>query len=209
MSKYVKNLIADHLRDRLRGVNEALLVDVIGLNAVANDKLRSELRGKNIQVLVVKNSLAQRAAEGTPLSPMFAGLTGTSAVCWGGEDIAALAKEIARLVKDEKYKPFTLRGGVLDGQRLSEQQVVEVGKWPSRSEQLSILAAQILSPGGTLCGQLTAMGGALASQVEEAGKRKGPDSGSADSPTEEIPSPGLGDAAAVAAPAGDAPAAQE
>ena len=33
MSKYVKNLIADDLRGRLEGVDDALLVDVIGIDA--------------------------------------------------------------------------------------------------------------------------------------------------------------------------------
>ena len=41
MSKYVKNLISDHLRQQLDGVNEALLVNVIGLDANANNRQHS------------------------------------------------------------------------------------------------------------------------------------------------------------------------
>ena len=74
MSKYVKNLIAEHLRDRLQNVHDALLVNMVGLDANTNTRLRAELRGKNIHVMVVKNSLAARATEGTPLAPLFDGL---------------------------------------------------------------------------------------------------------------------------------------
>ncbi|MCC6123686.1 MAG: 50S ribosomal protein L10 [Pirellulales bacterium] len=170
MSKYVKNLISDHLRERLKDVNDALLVNVIGLKSNATMRLRNELASKNIQLLVVKNSMAARATEGTSLAPMFEGLTGTSAICWGCEDIVSLAKEITKLVRDEKNKPFEARGGVMDGERLSPEKVGQVAKWPGRAEQLAMLVGQILSPGADLVSQLTSMGGALASQIEQQGE---------------------------------------
>jgi large subunit ribosomal protein L10 len=131
------------------------------------------LRGKNIHVMVIKNSLAARATAGTPLAPMFEGLDGTAAICWGGEDIVSLAKEITKLVRDDKLKPFEARGGVMDGERLTAPQVEQVSKWPSRTEQLSILLGQILSPGALLGSQLNSVGGALASQIEQRGEEEG------------------------------------
>ena len=59
MSKPVKNLLIDDLRSRLQGVNDCLLVNVIGLNSEKTSKLRSELRKKNIHLQVIKNSMAQ------------------------------------------------------------------------------------------------------------------------------------------------------
>jgi ribosomal protein L10 len=170
MSKYVKNLIADDLRQRLQNVHDALLVNMVGLNANANTRLRKELRSKNINVVVIKNSLAARATEGTPLAPLFEGLGGTAAICWGAEDIVSLAKEITKLVKDDKNAPFAARAGVMDGERLDAAQVEQVSKWPSRTEQLSILLGQILSPGAMLASQLNSAGGALASQIEQRGE---------------------------------------
>jgi large subunit ribosomal protein L10 len=170
MSKYVKNLVTEHLRSRLKNVNDALLVNMVGLTANVNNRLRGELAGKNVNVIVVKNSLAARATEGTPLGPMFEGLSGTSAICWGCEDIVSLAKEISRMAADEKNKPFETRGGVMDGERLTADQVAYVAKWPNRLEQLSILMGQILSPGANLVSQLESVGGQLASQIEQKGE---------------------------------------
>jgi large subunit ribosomal protein L10 len=170
MSKYVKNLVSEHLRDRLRNVHDALLVNMVGLDANTNTRLRAGLRGKNIHVMVIKNSMAARATEGTPLASLFEGLCGTAAICWGGEDIVSLAKEITKLARDDKLAPFETRGGVMDGERLSALQVQQVSKWPSRAEQLSILVGQILSPGANLASQLNAVGGALASQIEQRGE---------------------------------------
>jgi large subunit ribosomal protein L10 len=168
MSKYVKNLITDHLRDRLAHVEDALLVNVIGLDANANNRLRAELGSKNIHLMVVKNSLAARATADSSLGPMFDGLTGTAAICWGGEDIVSLAKVVASLADHDQYQAFEPRGGVMDGGRITPEQVVEVSKWPSRTEQLSLLLGQILAPATVLASQVTGPGAALASQVTQA-----------------------------------------
>ena len=85
MSKFVKNLIAGHLRNRLEGVHDALLVNVVGMDANTNHRLRNELAGKHIHLLVVKNSLADLAVTGTPLEGLLAGVAGSAAICWGGE----------------------------------------------------------------------------------------------------------------------------
>ncbi len=167
MSKYVKDLITNELKSRFDGLGDALLVDVIGMESNANAELRKELRQKDIHLLVVKNSLAFRATEGTALARAFEGATGTIAVVWGGEDVISLAKEVTRLASDKKYEPFAPKGGVMDGATLSADDVRAVSKWPSRSEQLSLLVGQILSPGANLAAQILGPGGKLASQVKK------------------------------------------
>ena len=82
-----------------------------------------------------------------------------------------------RLLKEKEYAKLEARGGVMDGARLTPEQVEAVSKWPSRAEQLSLLVGQILSPGATLCGQLGAAGGALASQIKQKGEE--PEGGAA------------------------------
>jgi len=172
MSKYVKNLLTDHLREQLRGVGDALVVNLVGMDATTDNRLRKELRARNIKVVVVKNSLAERATAGTPLAPAFAGVAGSAAVCWGSEDIVSLAKEITKLARDPKFAPFAACGGVMDGERISAAQVEQVSKWPSRTEQLSLLVGQILGPAATLASQLTSAGGALASQISQLGEEE-------------------------------------
>ena len=171
MSKYLKNLIADDLKKRLDGVNDLLVVNIAGLQSNTNMALRKQLRQKKINLLMVKNSLARRATEGTVLAPAFEGMEGSAAIFWGGEDIVSLAKEVTRLAADKEFeKHFAPKGGVMGGSKLSADEVVKVSKWPSRTEQLSILVGQILSPGATLSAQLLGPGKKLASQVKKKGE---------------------------------------
>ena len=167
MSKYVKDLVTKEISKRIEGVQDALLVNVVGLTANSSVVLRKQLREKNIHLLVVKNSMAKRATEGTPLAAAFEGTEGTTAIVWGSEDIVSLAKEITKYSDDKKFESFQTTGGVMEGESLSPERVREVSKWPSRGEQLSLLVGQILGPGAKLSAALLGPGAALASQVKQ------------------------------------------
>ncbi len=170
MSKYVKDLISQELVNRLDGTEECVIANVIGLDANSTSALRKRLRDKDIRVAVVKNSLARRATEGTPLAPAFEGLTGPAAVLWGGEDFITLIKEAVELDKSEEFEEFEARGGVMDGETLDSARVKEISKWPNRVEQLSILSGQLLSPGAQLSAQMLGPGSQLCGQIKSKGE---------------------------------------
>ena len=167
MSRLVKQLVSDQLKRELDGVEELILVNVVGLSATRTTTLRRRLREKNIQLRVVKNSLARRATEGTPLAGAFADPQGPLAVVWGASDMVTLAKEIIRLADNKEFEAFKARGGVMGGAALKPEEVEQISKWPTREEQVSILLGQILAPGARLASQLTAAGAALASQIKQ------------------------------------------
>jgi len=168
MSKQVKEGITHELQDRFREVEDCVVVNVVGMGAIATTQLRKTLREKNISLLVVKNTLARRATEGTSLHPAFQGLKGSAAVAYGSEDFVSLVKEIVDIQGREKEFPnFEARGGVMDGEPLDAAKVTEISKWPNRQEQLSMLVGQLLGPGSKLSAQLLGPGGKLASQVEK------------------------------------------
>ncbi len=170
MSKYLKDLISNDLKQRLDGVSDLLVVDVMGLKSDKTVELRKQLRQQKINLLVVKNSLARRATEGTVLAPAFEGVEGSAAIIWGAEDIVSLAKVVSKLIDGKQFEPLTPKGGVMSGSRLSADDVKKVSKWPSRAEQLSLLVGQILGPGATLSAQLLGPGSKLASQIKKKGE---------------------------------------
>ena len=192
MSKYLKDLVTRDLKNQLNGVGDALLVNVIGLDAIHTSKLRSELRKKNIKLEVVKNSMALRATEGTPLAPAFEGVEGALAIVWGSDDFVSLTKEVVRLSEVKEFEGFAAKGGAMDGAKLTPAEVKSVSKWPSRLEQLSIIVGQILGPGSQLAAQLKAAGGALVSQIkthaenlEKSGGAEAPAAGGGETPPAE------------------------
>jgi ribosomal protein L10 len=170
MSKHVKELLSQEFANRLEGVQDAVLVNVVGMDANTTVVLRRQLRAKNIKMMVVRNGLARRATEGTPLANALQGMEGSLAFVWGAEDFVSLAKEVTKLNEDKAFQALQTRGGVMDGEQLTSERVKEISKWPSRQEQLSLLVGQILGPGGALAGALLGPGGTLASQIKEKAK---------------------------------------
>jgi len=173
MSKFVKQLVTRDIAKQLVGVEDAVMVSTLGMDANTTNRLRHELNKKNIHLMMVKNSLGRRATEGSRLSPLFEGSAGSIGVCWGSTDFVALVKEVVKLDKDGGvYSKFKAESGVLDGEKLTADQLAAVSKWPSREEQISILVGQILSPGATLSGALLGPGGKLASQIKQKGEEE-------------------------------------
>ena len=171
MSKYVKDLVTRDIKRRLEGIDDAVLVSCVGMDANTTNELRGELNSKEIQMLVVKNSLVRRATEGTQLSAAFEGASGQIGVCWGSSDFVSLVKELVNLDKDkDKYDKFVADGGVMDGEKLDADGLKEVSKWPSREEQISLLVGQILGPGSQLSGALLGPGRMLNSQIKQIGE---------------------------------------
>lgn len=167
MSKYVKNLLAKDIKSRLKGVSDAIIVDVIGMDSDSTFRIRKLLREKEISMLVVKRSLANRAAEETPLRNLFTEKQGSVAIVWGCEDFVSLAKEVAGIIKSDEFEKFELKGGVMDEEVLSAEKVLEVSKWPNRQEQISLLVGQILGPGANLSAQLIGPGGQIQGQIKK------------------------------------------
>ncbi|MEM9586033.1 MAG: 50S ribosomal protein L10 [Planctomycetota bacterium] len=168
MSKYVKDLVTRDIKQKLEGVEDAVLVRCTGMDANTTNELRGELDEKNITMFVVKNALARRATEGTSLAPAFEGCSGQIAVCFGSTDFVSLVKEVVRLDGDEeKYEKFVAAGGVMDGEALDPDGLVAVSKWPSREEQISMLVGQILGPGATLSAAMLGPGKMLNSQIKQ------------------------------------------
>src|SRR6266567_6745964 len=113
MSKYVKELMMDQLKSELDGNRSVLIVDFKGLDAISENKLRLDLRKKNIKVRALKNSLARRVFADVGMPDLGRFLQGPSVAVWGGDGVAELAKEISAQVK--KLKKPEIKGGAVDG----------------------------------------------------------------------------------------------
>ena len=143
MSKPIKDMLTNYLRQRYEGVNSACVVDLTGLDVATTHKLRCELRDKNGRMEVVQNRLARRAFRDTPLAPLGETLTGPSALVVA-DALVDIAKALVSFAKENKA--LTLKDAILEGdpQLLS---VAELSKMMSLAELLSEVASLISGPG--------------------------------------------------------------
>jgi large subunit ribosomal protein L10 len=167
MSKLVKKLVSRDIASRLGGVNDAIVADILAMTGDQNYAIRKAFRETGVKIMVVKRTLAAMATEGTSLRPAFGDQAGSMAVIWGCEDFVSLVRLVTKMADSGAFPKLVIKGGVMDGEALTAEQVKKVSKWPSRSEQISMLVGQILSPGANLSGQLVGPARKIAGQVKK------------------------------------------
>src|SRR3954452_6113727 len=144
MSKYVKEMMMDQLKSDLDGSRSVLIVDLKGLDAIAEHGLRRDLRKKSIKIRALKNTLARRVFSEIGLDGLSQFLAGPSVAVWGGDGVAELAKEISRQVKTLK-KP-EIKGGAVDGVVIGPSQVEDITKLPSREALIARVVGLAMAP---------------------------------------------------------------
>ena len=170
MSKYVKELEMDFLRNRLDGVEDVLLLDLQKLDGVTANKMRLDFRKKEIHLQTVSNSLAKRVFSDLGIKGADPLLAGPTSVCWGKEDIVKLAREVFDYAKG--LDDVAIKGGAVAGTTLDTKGVEDLSKSPSREELLGQLVSQLFSPVHDVINQASAMGGQIASQIDQIAEGK-------------------------------------
>jgi large subunit ribosomal protein L10 len=163
MSKPVKDIISSDYQNRYSQLNGACVVNVIGLDAITTNRLRNELKAKNIRLQVLRNSLARRALASQTLGPLAAALKGPCAIATGGESVIDVAKTLVAMKKT--YPKLELKLGMVEGDPdlLSVDQMAQL---KSRIEVLADVAQLIASPGRRLAGCIQSPAGKIAGCVK-------------------------------------------
>src|ERR1051326_7971477 len=96
VTKAKKSEQVQKLSSDLKKVNN-LIVGTFGKLTVAQDfELRKTVRAAGAKYQVVKNTLATRAAEGTPVAEALKGLKGVTSIAYTSGDPVALAKALSK-----------------------------------------------------------------------------------------------------------------
>ncbi len=188
MSKYVKELMMDQLKADLGQTRSVLILDFKGLDAVAENRLRLDLRSKQIHVRALRNALARKVFTDLGMSGLSQFLTGPSVAVWGGDGIAELAKEISDQVK--KLKAPEIKGGAVEGTIVGASQVDAITKLPSREVLIGRVVSLALAPVQRVLSLATAPASNLLAQLKTIAEPEGLES-----------EPAVGDAPAEASPA--------
>ena len=168
MSKAIKQLEMDALKQAFGGVKNLVVLSSTRLNAIAENQLRLSLRKKNVRLHQVKNSLARKVFDdlGIELKDVWGGCT---VFAYGPESVKELTKCIEAAFKEQTKKDpkfpekVTIKAAVAEGQQVSFAQAL---KMPTRLEAIGEIVGTILGPGGQLAACLTSPGGQIASQIE-------------------------------------------
>jgi ribosomal protein L10 len=172
MSKKIKELELNSLRQTMRGVKDMVLLEPLKLDSAADFELRKKLREKQIRVKMVKNSLVRKVF--TENGVQVETGSGPTLLAWGGDSIKTLSNAVDGLLKELKKDPkapdkIKVKTAVADGQPIP----MEVAKTlPTRLEAIGEVVAALLGPAASIAAALTGPASQLAgilTTIEEKG----------------------------------------
>ena len=159
--RHEKVAVVDEVRQRLSGAEAAVLTEYRGLDVPAMAALRAALREAGGEYKVYKNTLVRFAVNDLGLDLLDL-LTGPTAIAFVGEkpdgspgDAVSLARALAEFGKS--HDSLVIKGGLLDSERLTAEQVQALAKIAPREVLLAQLAGALAAPLQQFAGLLNAL----------------------------------------------------
>jgi len=155
MKKPEKQGAIDLLQGKFVRSNLAVVAEFSGMSVPELQEVKNRLRAASGEFTVVKNTLAARAAVGTPVAVLRPHFKGQMAVAFGYGDPVGMAQALKQVA--EKQKKLNIKAGVMEGQLIDLSALSRIADLPSRPVLYGQLVSRMKSPLFNFTGVLQAM----------------------------------------------------
>jgi large subunit ribosomal protein L10 len=143
-SKKQKQDEVEYLRRELEAATNLVVVQYKGLTVEQDTALRRQVRESDSKYRVVKNTLADLAAKGTPAEQLASHFDGPTAIAYNSGDPVGLAKALSDYAK--AHPVFEFRAGLVEGRVVDISTLAEIAALPSQEELLGKLLYLLNAP---------------------------------------------------------------
>jgi large subunit ribosomal protein L10 len=211
MNREQKAAAIEEVATQIQESDAVFAVDYRGISVPQAAELRTRLTDAGARFRVVKNTLTQRAADQAGAESLKEFLEGPTAFTFvvADGDVALAAKALATFRRETDL--LTFKGGVMNGEPLTAEQLEALSRLPARDVLHGQLVAMIASPITGLVRTLNALISGLViqlGQIAEQGLVGGDAPAAEEAPAEAEAAPAE-EAAAEEAPAAEEAAAEE
>ena len=184
MDREQKAAVIEEVAQQITESEAIYAVDYRGASVPQAAELRARLREADATFRIVKNTLAERAADQVGAEGLKVYLEGPTAMTFVRGDVALAAKALADFRRASGLLSF--KGGWMNGAPLSPEQVDDIARLPSRQVLYGRLVGMVASPLSGLATSLNGLIGGLARQLSQIAEQ-GLVTGSAPAPAAEAP----------------------
>ena len=140
--KNVKNV--EILTEKMSKAKSIYFTDYLGLDVLEITKLRKEFFAKDVEFVVVKNTLLKIASVNNNISLSEELLSGSTAIAISYEEPVAAAKVIKDFNKE--YDLPSVKGVLFEGNYLPAEEFNKIANLPSKEESITKFAMMVKSP---------------------------------------------------------------
>jgi len=155
----------EQLRDQLAAHKNLFLAGYEKMTVGQDFELRKTVRGAGAKYRVVKNSIAEKASEGTGSAELLKALKGMSSIAYTTGDPVALAKALTAYAKANPS--FSFRAGVVEGHVVDVAGIQALANLPAKEEIYAKLLWLINAPAQRLVTAVNGVGRNLAVVVDQ------------------------------------------
>jgi len=161
MKREDKAVIINELAQKLKEASHFYLTDISDLNAEASSMLRRKCFEKDIELVVVKNTLLRKAMEqtGTDYSEMFEVLKGATSVMF--TDTANVPGKMIQELRKKSDKPILKAAYVEESVYIGDNQLNALANVKSKNELIGDVIGLLQSPAKNVISALQSGGTTL------------------------------------------------
>ena len=157
MANSVKVGVVEELHGIFSRAKSAVVANYQGIDAEGITALRVQMRSRSVDFPVVKKNLARRAVRDTSLEVLGEDFKGPVSVLVGFEDVIAPAKALADFAKSGATKSPEIICGVVEGKKVSSEEVRALARLPSREELISQMLSVFQGPTTNFAGVISSL----------------------------------------------------
>lgn len=161
MKREDKAVIINELAQKLKEASHFYLTDISDLNAEASSMLRRKCFEKDIELVVVKNTLLRKAMEqtGTDYSEMFEVLKGATSVMF--TDTANVPGKMIQELRKKSDKPILKAAYVEESVYIGDNQLNALANVKSKNELIGDVIGLLQAPAKNVISALQSGGSTL------------------------------------------------
>ncbi|HEV2864815.1 MAG TPA: 50S ribosomal protein L10 [Pyrinomonadaceae bacterium] len=160
------------LTQQFQAATAGMIVGFKNMTVAKDQELRRQLRDAGASYSVVKNTLARKAAEGTPFEQATEHFKGVTALALADGDPVNLSKAISKFAKDNP-EVFSFKAGVVQGRVIALGDVEALATLPPKEVLISKVMFLINAQAQRLATVVSAVPRNLAVVIRQAGEQKG------------------------------------
>ncbi len=164
MEKSEKEVMIKELNEKFARARTAIVAEFSKLNVETVTRLRKKFRDSGVDYKVLKNTLARRAAKGTPVEVVSDDFTGPVAIAIGYDDVVVPAKILQEFIKD--LETIKVRSAVVEGKKVNAAGVAALAKLPGLPELRARILGMLNQPAGKLARTVAEPGSRLARLIK-------------------------------------------
>jgi large subunit ribosomal protein L10 len=166
LNREQKAQVIEEVAGAIQESNAVFAVDYRGISVPQAAELRTALRAADSTFAIVKNTLAERAADEVGADGLKELLSGPTAMTFVRGDAAAAAKALRDFRRGTGGTLLEFKGGWMDGTTLTPEDVDAIAQLPPKEVLIGRLVGMIASPLTGLATALNNLPAGLARQLQ-------------------------------------------